>query len=108
MGRYLLRRLAFALVLVFVVSSVALLLTRIVPGTFEDFECLDLSVEACQALKAKRGLNEPIWTQYLTWVSHALRFDFGQSLLYSRPVSELIRERALNTSVLAIVALFFA
>jgi peptide/nickel transport system permease protein len=36
------------------------------------------------------------------------RFDFGHSLLYSRPVSELVGERALNTAVLAILALLFA
>jgi peptide/nickel transport system permease protein len=37
-----------------------------------------------------------------------LRFDFGQSLLYSRPVSTIVSERALNTAVLATVALLFA
>ncbi len=34
MGRYLLRRLGFALLLVLVVSSAALLLTRLAPGDF--------------------------------------------------------------------------
>ena len=37
-----------------------------------------------------------------------LRFDFGDSLLYSRPVSDLVGERALNTAVLATVALLLA
>ena len=38
----------------------------------------------------------------------AARFDFGDSLLYSRPVSTIVGERALNTAVLATVALFAA
>jgi peptide/nickel transport system permease protein len=36
------------------------------------------------------------------------RFDFGRSLLYSRPVSAIVSERALNTAVLATIALLMA
>ncbi len=43
MGRYLLTRLGFALVLVFVVSSAALILTRIAPGDFIEQQCVTLS-----------------------------------------------------------------
>jgi peptide/nickel transport system permease protein len=108
MGRYLLTRLAFALLLVFVVASAALLLTRIVPGNFADQECLTLSVEQCQALRNRIGLDRPLGEQYVSWISHAVRFDFGQSLLYSRPVGALIGERALNTALLATIALLLA
>jgi peptide/nickel transport system permease protein len=41
-------------------------------------------------------------------VGRAARLDFGQSLLYSRPVSDLLGERALNTAVLAAAALSVA
>ncbi len=37
-----------------------------------------------------------------------LRFDFGRSLLYSRPVAAIVGERALNTAVLATMALLLA
>ena len=43
----------------------------------------------------------------LLWLGGA-RFDFGRSLLYSRPVNALIGERALNTAMLATMALIFA
>lgn len=108
MGRYLLTRLAFALLLVFVVSSAAFLLTRIVPGTFVEQECVTLSRMECDALRERLGLDRPLWAQYGAWLSRAVRFDFGDSLLYSRPVGPLIVERAGNTAVLATMALFIA
>ena len=108
MGRYLLTRLAFALVLVFVVSSAALLLTRIAPGDYADMQGVDLSAEQREALRETLGLDRSLASQYLSWLGGAVRFDFGRSLLYSRPVNSLVSERALNTAVLAVVALLLA
>src|SRR5262245_20358021 len=108
MGRYLIQRLAFALLLVFIVSSASLVLTRLAPGDFSSGECMTLSAEECLRLRARLGLDRPIAAQYVEWLGNALRFDFGQSMLYSRPVSAMIGERALNTMVLAIVALLTA
>ena len=101
MGRYLLKRLGFALLLVLVVSSAALLLTRVAPGdTLDPVERARISREL--------GLDRPLPAQYLSWLGGAIRLDFGQSVLYSRPVNVLIRERALNTALLATAALLLA
>ena len=107
MGRYLLRRLGFALLLIFVVSSAALVLTRIAPGDFSTIDpTLDPEVRA--RIREELGLDRPLAAQYLSWLGGAVHFDFGRSMLYSRPVSTLIRERALNTAMLASVALVLA
>jgi peptide/nickel transport system permease protein len=108
MGRYLLKRLGFALLLVFLVSSAALLLTKIAPGDFASVYCVNLSAEECEDLRHKLGLDRSVAEQYLSWLVGAIRFDFGPSLLYSRPVINMIRERALNTAILAIVSLLAA
>jgi peptide/nickel transport system permease protein len=108
MGRYLLTRLAFALLLVFVVSSAALLLTRIAPGDFATMQGVDLSAEERARLRADLGLDRSLAEQYVAWLAGVARFDFGRSLLYSRPVGSLIGERALNTAVLATAALLLA
>jgi peptide/nickel transport system permease protein len=109
MGRYLLTRLAFALLLVFVVSSAALLLTRIAPGDYATIVLgVDGSEEQREQLRKTLGLDRSFAAQYADWLSGAIRFDFGQSMLYSRPVSTLVGERALNTAVLATMALLFA
>lgn len=107
LGRYLLRRGLFALLLVVVASSAALLMTLLTPGDFaaeNTFE--DPAVMA--ARRAALGLDRPILVQYIEWIGRAARFDFGQSILYSRPVNELLRERALNTALLGSAALLLA
>jgi peptide/nickel transport system permease protein len=102
MGRFLVRRLGFALLLVVVVSSASLLLTRIAPSEIE----LDPAARA--RLRAELGLDRPFVVQYVDWLAGAVRFDFGRSVLYGRPVSTLVSERALNTAVLALAALLVA
>lgn len=107
-GLYLLRRAVFAVLLVFVVSSSALLLTRAAPGDFAAGQGLALDDAARERLRAEIGLDQPVLTQYAHWMGGALRLDFGRSLLYSRPVADLLGERALNTAVLAVAALVLA
>jgi peptide/nickel transport system permease protein len=107
--RYIARRLAFAVFLVFAVSSASMLLAGAVPG---DFAGAALGLEArrdrLEQARERYGLNKPLAVQYRDWVARAVRLDFGSSLLYDRPVSDLIPERAVNTAVLALTALAIA
>lgn len=107
MGRYVLQRASFALLLTIVASSAALILTLLAPGDFTgDGGFQDLAQAAAQ--RRQLGLDRPLATQYLEWMSRAVTLDFGQSLLYTRPVADLVTERALNTAVLAAAALAVA
>ncbi|MDE3156137.1 MAG: ABC transporter permease [Acidobacteriota bacterium] len=109
MARYLLRRLVFALLMVFVVTSVSLLLTRLAPGDFaaEAFG-LGANPQTVARARARYGLDQPILTQYEAWLDRAVHLDFGTSLLYGRPVAELIPQRAANSALLAVAALALA
>jgi peptide/nickel transport system permease protein len=106
---YLLRRLLFAVALVFTVSSGSLLLTRLAPGDYaSDALGIGANRERLAEMRAKYGLDRPILDQYRDWLVGTLRFDFGRSLAYDRPVADLIPERAANTAILAITALALA
>ena len=109
MTRYLARRLAFALFLVVAVSSASLMLAKLAPGDFAT-ESLGprASREAIERERARFGLDKSIGAQYRDWLAAAVRFDFGYSLQYGRPVRDLIPERAANTAILAATALVFA
>ena len=107
MARYLARRFGFALLLIFVVASASLVLARLAPGDFSDQAYAD-NPAAREQLRRDLGLDRSLASHYFSWLGGIVRFDFGQSWLYSRPVSALIGERALNTAMLAIVALFLA
>ncbi|HXG88044.1 MAG TPA: ABC transporter permease [Vicinamibacterales bacterium] len=104
-GRYLLRRALVALLLVFVVSSGTLLLTRLAPGDSATDAGLASDPAQRARLRGELGLDRPLGAQYLDWLAGALRFDLGWSVVFSRPVADLLSERALNTAVLASVAL---
>ena len=54
------------------------------------------------------GLDQPFWVQFATFVGHAVRGDFGLSYRLSRPVAELIAERAPATLELAFCAAVLA
>jgi peptide/nickel transport system permease protein len=109
MWHYIARRLAFSVVLVFVVSSASLLLASAAPGDFVT-ESLGAGVSAETAARARvrYGLDQSVAEQYGRWLARVVRFDFGRSLAYDRPVADLVPERAANTALLALAALALA
>ena len=109
MAAYLARRLAFAFLLVLVVSSGSLILARLAPGDYvTESMGIDAKRETIEEMRARLGLNKSIGEQYVDWLKAAAHLDFGRSLLYDRPVKDLIPERAVNTAVLAVTALAVA
>ena len=102
------RRLLLALLLVWAVASAAFVLTRVAPGDATLAEDFGQSVEAREAAQRRLGLDQPLAIQYGRWLWGAIRLEFGQSSLYARPVSALVRERMLNTAILATAALLLA
>ena len=102
--RYLLRRLGFAILLVFTVSSASLLLARIAPPD----DAFGTDPKILVAERHRLGLDKPLAEQYADWLARTIRFDFGESLRFRRPVIALIRERAGNTALLGMTALALA
>lgn len=103
------RRLGSAMLLVFLVSSGAVLLTIAAPGDYtSELLVTGMSRAAIERERARLGLDAPMATQYAAWLGRAVRFDFGTSLLYRRPVGELVAERGANTAILAAAALVLA
>ena len=102
--RFLVRRVAFAVGLVFVVSSAALLLAAAAP----DDMAFRGDPTAIAAERHRLGLDRPLLEQYGAWIGRAVRMDFGESLRFQRPVSTLLREGAINTALLGACALLVA
>lgn len=55
-----------------------------------------------------RRLDQPLPAQYLSWLSRMARGDFGESLIYNRPVIDLIAERLPSTLLLTVTAFCLA
>ena len=54
------------------------------------------------------GINEPPVQRYFNWLGALLRGDMGESLLYRRPVAEIIGERFVNSLALMLCAWLFS
>ncbi len=102
------------LLTLFFVSIIVFVVIQLPPGDFLTSYIAQLAasgesvnLETIEALKKQYGLDRPIWEQYFLWIWNALHGDFGRSLLYNRPVSELIGERIAITFVISLFTLLF-
>src|SRR2546425_3188001 len=106
---YMARRAAFAVFLVFAVSSASLVLARLAPGDYVTTSLgIDARRETIEQARARYGLTRSVGEQYRDWVVRAARLDLGRSLISDRPVADLLPDRAANTAVLALTALLAA
>lgn len=108
MARFLVRRVIFAVFLVFISSSAALFLTRLAPGDISASLGPNPSRAQVAAERARFDLDRPVLEQWGLWMSRAARFDFGESLLHGRPVGPLVVSHAVNSAVLGVTALVVA
>ena len=106
MTRFILRRLGFAAVTLFLVLTAVFVLVRILPG---DPALVVLGDQASQAsidaLHARLGLDQSLGQQYVAFLGQILRGDLGISLVSNRPVSQEILRVLPYTLELTIAAL---
>ncbi|WP_173934347.1 ABC transporter permease [Chelativorans sp. Marseille-P2723] len=106
---FLLRRLASALPVLFVVSLVSFVIIAIVPGDVTAEIAGSDSTEIQRAeIRERLGLDRPLHEQALRWYGRLLQGDLGQSFLLNRPVTEAVLERLPVTLSLAGLALVLA
>jgi peptide/nickel transport system permease protein len=107
--RYLAKRLAVALPSLLIASLIVFTLPRLIPG---DVVAMMMEEKAyakdLDEMRAKLGLNRPIYVQYFEWMGRAVRGDLGESLWTRRPVLEEIGRRLPVTLEIATLATFFA
>jgi peptide/nickel transport system permease protein len=108
MARFFLRRLLFAIVLIALTSSSALLLARLAPGDVTSQLGPFASSVEVENTRVRFNLDRGPLSQWWLWVNRAVRFDFGDSFLYGRPVAPLVARAAANTALLGIAALVTA
>ena len=101
--RWIARRLAHGLLLLFGVSVLTFGFTEIAPGDYFDRMRLDpqISPETVDALRARYGLDRPLPERYLRWLMSTVQGDLGFSFAYNTPVASLLYIRVRNTLLLA-------
>lgn len=106
---YFLRRLLGIFPLLIIISFLAFVLVRVAPGSPFDKERKPASPEIERALKAKYHLDEPLWKQYLRYLSGLAVGDFGPSLKYrNHTVNDIILQGLPVSLMLGLLAFCFA
>lgn len=109
MKNYLLKRLIVAIPSLVIASIIVFTLPRLLPG-----DAVQLMVEEkaygkdVDELRAKLGLDRPIYVQYFAWLGNIARGNLGESLWTKRAVSEELTRRLPVTLTLGIISIVFA
>ena len=110
MSRYLLKRFLSAVLTVLFVFVLNFVLIRLAPG--DPITILagqdNPSQEQIDILKAKYGLDKPIFVQLLAYLKNLLKGDMGTSIIYGRPVFDVISERLGPTLLLSLTGAVIA
>ena len=84
---------------------ISLLLFKVIdlaPGNFLDTKVNpNMTVEKLEQLKEVYGFDKPFGERYVNWLKKAVKGDFDESLKLRQPVSEIIKDYAWNSFVLA-------
>jgi peptide/nickel transport system permease protein len=106
---YILRRILQSVIVLFLVTILVFLLTRLMPGG-EAREVLGPRASPASIAQFNRinGLNLPVWEQYWDLVDGYLHFRFGYSFKLNEPVGALIENRLPKTLVLVGLATLIA
>lgn len=105
---YLLRRLAVALCVCVAVSALSFGLMFVVGDPAVAIAGAGGSARDAEAIRHAYGFDRPYVVQYLGWVGHVLRGDFGQSIYFNLPVTEIVRARLPVTAILGVLSFTLA
>ena len=110
MASFLLRRALQSIPLLLLVSLLVFLLIHAAPGGPLAIYLSNPNVrpQDIERLRRALGLDEPLWRQYLSWLTAFARGDWGYSFSDGRPVVERVLERLPATLELTLTSLVVA
>jgi peptide/nickel transport system permease protein len=109
MFTYILRRIFSSIPVLFGILAVTFILARAIPGDPCRAMLGEKATQAvCDKFIQQHGLDKPILTQFAIYVGEIVRGDFGVSIRWGRPVTEMMIERLPTTLELAFAAMLFA
>ena len=108
MKKFIIKRLGLAIVSLFLLSVTIFLLMRVTGDPAVLLAEPGASAADLDAIRTQFGLDKPLWWQYVSFIGHLFRGDFGQSVYYRTDVFELYLSRLPATLLLAGAAMAFS
>jgi peptide/nickel transport system permease protein len=96
MAEYIIRRLFYGVIVLFIMITFIFVIMRAVPGDVVLLQLSDtgnISEEQVAALKTELGLDKSVAGQLFDWLKGAIQGDLGKSLWSNRSVNEMISAR---------------
>ena len=107
MRKYLLKRVLYMLLTLFLVATITFFLMKLMPGTPYTNQA-KMTASQIEIMNKQYGLDKPIWEQYLIYIFGMFHGDFGTSFQYSnQPVAYLISSRLGASMQLGLRAMIF-
>jgi peptide/nickel transport system permease protein len=108
-SRYVLRRLLQFVPVIFVVIVLEFTLVHLAPGDVAHIMAGENQDPAyIEAVRHRYGLDQPIWNQFIIYISRILHGDLGTSYQYGLPVLQVIWLRAPATLILVGISLLLS
>ncbi len=112
MQRYIIKRIMAMVPTILGVMVIVFVLMRWLPGDAIEMRYSEegtfVSEEMLVQERARLGLDQPIWRQFVKWIWGIVRLDFGISMWTGRPITYEIKIRLELSLQVAIMATFFA
>lgn len=109
MLRFLARRLVLLVPVAIGILLVTFLIVRMIPGDPCVAMLGERATEAkCDDFKERYGLNDNLLVQFVRYMGNMVQGDFGESIRFTRPVSDIIAERLPMTIELTLFAMLFS
>jgi len=108
MQRYLISRFVQSILLLIGVLIIIFFMVRLTGDPTSLMVAKEAPAEQREAFREAMGFNRPLYVQFFDYAFGILRGDFGNSLHFRQPATELILQRLPPTIQLATAALIFA
>jgi peptide/nickel transport system permease protein len=107
---YVLKRIGFALITVFVAITINFVLFRVAPGSAVSnlSRVPHATKEAREAIAKQFGLDKSKWQQYVIYLKQLTHFNLGISYQNSQPVSSNLRRALANTIPMVLLGTVFS
>lgn len=106
---FLLNRLLSIVLTLVLISMITFGVTNILPG---DVAMMIMgtqsNAEALGGLRQALGLNDPLFVQYGRWVVGMLTGDWGNSLIFKVPITELLGQKIRSSALVVVLSMVIA
>jgi peptide/nickel transport system permease protein len=108
MGKYITKRFFYGVIVIFGVTIIVFVVTRLIGDPVKVMLPLEATFEQRAAFEKALGLDRPVLVQFIEFIGNIAHLNFGKSLWQHRPVMEIVFEKLPLTLILAFVGIGFA